>query len=75
MKKKYSASANIEVITLLLNNGVNFIVKRRKLSATRRLFFLATDKKIAVLQSMTCWHLVEEDDDMDFDNWEVLLNN
>ncbi len=71
-RNKYSISANPDVITFLINNGIYFVCRKGFQSQRRRVFFIATQEQVEILTQMTGWHASDENDGWDFDGWNAI---
>lgn len=69
---KYSISANPDVITFLVNNGINFVCRKGFQSQRRRIFFIASEEQVKTLTEMTGWHASDENDGWDFEGWSAI---
>lgn len=74
-RRKYSAAANPDVITFLVNNGIYFVFRKGFQSRRRRVFFIATEEDVKTLTQFTGWHVNDEEDGWDFSGWDAIERN
>lgn len=68
---KYSIAPNMEVITFLVNNGIEFAFVNDAQKNRMRVFFIATDEIANTIHEFTGWHCVDESDGWSFDKWNT----
>ena len=68
---KYSCTPNRDVITFLVNNGIEFVYVKDEQKNRMRVFFIATTEIVKTVNEFTSFRCVDETDGWSFDNWET----